>query len=194
MTRSRKTHHLAVTAMLSAVATVLMMLEFPLPFLIPPFVKLDFSELPALLASFSLGPVYGGVVCLIKNLFCCLRTSTGCVGELGNFLLGLCFVIPAGLIYRRRKSRTRAITGAAVGAVLMALLSIPINYFITYPAYSLLMPIDAIVNMYQELRPGTNGLLECLVIFNAPFTLLKGGIDMLLCFLVYKPLSPLLHR
>ena len=65
MTRSHKTHHLAVTAMLSAVATVLMMLEFPLPFLIPPFVKLDFSELPALLASFSMGPVYGGVVCLI---------------------------------------------------------------------------------------------------------------------------------
>ena len=84
--------------------------------------------------------------------------------------------------------------GSIVGAVLMAVLSVPINYFITYPAYSLLMPIDAIINMYQELRPGTDGLLECLVVFNAPFTLLKGAIDVALCFLVYKPLSPLLHR
>lgn len=194
MTHSRKTHKMAVTAMLSAVATVLMMLEFPLPFLIPPFVKLDFSELPALLASFSLGPLYGGAVCLIKNLFCCLRSTTGCVGELGNFLLGLCFVLPAGWIYRRHKSRSRAVLGSMLGAIAMALLSIPINYFITYPVYAAFMPIDAIVEMYQQIRPGVNGLLECLVIFNAPFTLLKGALDVVLCLLVYKPLSPLLHR
>ena len=57
MTQKMKTHKITVTAMLAAVATVLMFLEFPVPFLIPPFVKMDFSELPALLASFSLGPV-----------------------------------------------------------------------------------------------------------------------------------------
>ncbi len=194
MTHSQKTHKLAVTAMLSAVATVLMMLEFPLPFLIPPFVKLDFSELPALLASFSLGPLYGGAVCLIKNLFACLRSTTGCVGELGNLLLGLCFVLSAGWIYRRRKSRSRAILGSALGAVAMAVLSIPINYWITYPVYAAFMPIDAILEMYRQIRPGVNGLLECLVLFNAPFTLLKGALDVVLCLLIYKPLSPLLHR
>ena len=194
MTQKMKTHKITVTAMLAAVATVLMFLEFPVPFLIPPFVKMDFSELPALLASFSLGPVYGGVVCLIKNLICCLRTSTGCVGELANFLIGLCFVLPAGFIYRHKKSRKSALIGSIVGAVVMALASIPLNYFISYPVYSKLIPIDAIIGLYQTIRPDVNGLLECLVLFNAPFTLIKGVLDVALCFLIYKPLSPLLHK
>ena len=194
MSAKVKTHKITVTAMLSAVATVLMFLEFPVPFLIPPFVKLDFSELPALLASFSLGPVSGVAVCLIKNLVCCLRSSTGCVGELANFLIGICLVVPAGIIYRRHKSRKTALWGAILGAVIMAVLSIPINYFISYPVYSKLIPIEGIVGMYQQLRPGVNGLLECLVLFNAPFTLVKGLICTGLCFLIYKPLSPLLHR
>lgn len=194
MSAKARTHKITVTAMLAAVATVLMFLDFPIPFLIPPFIKLDFSELPALLASFSLGPVSGVAVCLIKNLINCLRTSTGCVGELCNFMLGVCFVVPAGILYRRKKSRKNALIGAFAGAVLMALLSIPVNYFITYPIYANFMPIDAIVNMYQQIRPGVNGLLECLTVFNAPFTLVKGLLDVILCFLIYKPLSPLLHR
>ena len=75
----------------------------------------------------------------------------------------------------------------------MALLSIPLNYYITYPIYANFMPIDTIIGMYQAIRPSTNGLLECLIVFNAPFTLLKGLLDAVLCFLIYKPLSPLIH-
>lgn len=194
MAQKLKTHKIAVTGMLAAVATVLMFLDFSIPFLIPPFVKLDFSELPALLASFSLGPVSGVIVCLIKNLINCLRSTTGCVGELCNFMLGVCFVVPAGLIYRHKKSRKSALIGSLVGAVSMAVLSIPVNYFITYPIYTAFLPIEQIIAMYQSLRPGVNGLLECLTVFNAPFTLLKGVLDVILCFLIYKPLSPLLHK
>ncbi len=183
----------AVTAMLSAVAFVLMFLDFSIPILIPSFVKMDFSELPALLAAFALGPVWGVAVCLVKNLIHLLITTTAGAGELANFLLGACFVIPAGWLYRRQRDRTRALVGVLVGAVCMAVMSIPINYYITYPIYSNFMPIEAILEMYRELRPSANGLLECLVIFNAPFTLLKGLLTAALCFLVYKPLSPVLH-
>lgn len=192
-TRTDRIRAVAVTAMLSAVAFVLMFLDFPLPFLIPAFVKMDFSELPALLAAFALGPVWGAVVCLVKNLLHLLITTTAGAGELANFLLGACFVIPAGWLYRGQKNRSRALVGVLVGAVCMAALSIPINYYITYPIYANFMPIDAILEMYRELRPSANGLLECLVIFNAPFTLLKGLLTAVLCFLVYKPLSPMLH-
>ena len=195
MTQTKTAHIRAVvvTAMLSAIAFVLMFLDFSLPFLIPSFVKMDFSELPALLAAFALGPVWGVAVCLVKNLIHLLITTTGGVGELANFLMGVCFVIPAGLIYRRDKSRKGALIGVLVGAFCMAVASVPINYFISYPIYTKFMPIDAILEMYRELRPSTNGLLECLVIFNAPFTLLKGLLTAALCFLVYKPLSPILH-
>lgn len=208
--RSR-THRIAVTAMLSAAATVLMFLEFPIPFLIPSFVELDFSELPALLAAFSLGPVSGVIVCLVKNVIKGLLFSgTGGVGEMCNFLLGICFVIPAGLIYRYKRTRSGALMGALAGAVIMAVCSIPVNYFISYPVYTKFLPMDVIISMYQEIvqsfngllsragapfaLPAVNGLLGCLIAFNAPFTLLKGLLDMGLCFLIYKPLSPLLHR
>lgn len=125
------------------------------------------------------------------NLF--FSTTNG-VGELCNFLLGVCFVIPAGLIYQRGKSRKGAFIAALVGAVFMAAASIPVNYYISYPFYTIFMPLDTIIAMYQELIPSVDGLLACLIIFNAPFTLLKGLLDLLLAFLIYKPLSPILHR
>ena len=189
-----RTHQLAVTAMLSAAATVLMALDFPIPFLIPPFVKMDFSELPALLAAFSLGPAWGAAVCLVKNLINLTMSSTNGVGELCNLLIGLCFVIPAGLIYKRWKTRWGALIAALAGAALMAVCSVPVNYFISYPFYTSFMPLETIIGMYQSLIPSVDGLLACLVIFNAPFTLLKGLLDTALCFLIYKPLSPLLHK
>ncbi len=193
--RVSRTHKLVVTAMLGAVAFVLQLLEFPIPFLIPSFVQMDFSELPALLATFSIGPVSGVSVCLIKNVVKVIfKTTTGGVGELCNFLIGAGLVVPAGLIYRKMKSRKGALIGALAGALCMGVLSIPINYFISYPIYTAFMPLDVIIGMYQELIPSVNGLLSCLVIFNMPFTVLKGLLVTALCFLVYKPLSPLLHK
>ena len=176
-------------------AFVLQLLEFPIPFLIPSFVQMDFSELPALLATFSIGPVSGVSVCLIKNVVKVIfKTTTGGVGELCNFLIGAALVVPAGLLYRRMKTRKGALIGALAGAVCMGILSVPINYFISYPIYTAFMPLDVIIGMYQELIPSVNGLLSCLVIFNLPFTMLKGLLCSALCFAVYKPLSPLLHK
>ena len=194
MSTRNKAHKLTVTAMLGAVAVVLMLMEFSIPFLIPDFVKMDLSELPALLATFSLGPVYGIAVCFIKNAVHALFTTTACVGELCNFLLGCCFMLPAGLLYKVKKSRKSALWGALLGSLAMAVCSIPINYFISYPVYTAFIPLDAIISMYQALIPSVNGLLMCLIVFNAPFTLLKGILTTIIAFLIYKPLSPLLHK
>lgn len=197
MQTQRKNHvrELTVTAMLAAVATVLMFLDFSVPMFIPGFVKMDVSELPALLASFSLGPVYGVGVCLIKNLFNMIfHGSTGGVGELCNFLMGAALAASAGLVYKYHKSRRGAIIASLAGAAAMAVVSVPVNYFISYPLYSKMFGgMDAIIAAYQAIRPGVNGLLECLVLFNMPFTFVKGILDAVLCFLIYKPLSPILH-
>ena len=196
--QTRRTHKLTVTAMLSTVAFLLMFIEFPVPALIPAFVKLDISDLPELLAAFSLGPLYGVLVTFLKNLlFVVLHgTSSAYVGELFNFIMGAVFSFTAGFVYQRNKSRKGALLGAVVGALLMAALSVPLNYFVVYPAYVVCykLPLDAIVGMYQAIRPSTDGLLECLLVFNMPFTFFKGVLDVALCFLIYKPLSPLLHR
>ena len=197
VSRSR-THRITVTAMLSAVAFALMFIEMPIPALIPSFVKLDISDLPELLAAFSLGPVYGVAVTFLKNLLHILikGTSSAYVGELFNFLMGSVFAFTAGVIYQRKKSRATALLGAVAGAVLMAVLSVPLNFYLVYPAYVVCygLPLEAIIGMYQAILPSADSLIKCLVIFNLPFTFFKGMLDVVLCFLIYKPLSPLLHK
>ena len=196
--QAQRTHHVAVASMLSAVAFVLMYVEFPIPALIPSFIKLDVSDLPELLAAYALGPIWGVVVTLLKNLLFSVfhGTSSAYVGELCNFLIGSVFSFTAGLFYHRHKSRRTALFGAVLGAVLMALISLPINYFIVYPAYVVVykLPMDVIISMYQAILPTADNLIKCLAIFNIPFTFFKGMLDVLLCFLIYKPLSPLLHK
>ena len=196
MTKATKhTRALTGTAMLAAVATILMYMEFPIP-IMPGFIKMDISELPALIASFAYGPLSGIAVCLIKNLIKLPSTSTAAVGELFNFVMGALFVGVAGIVYKKNKTRKGAIIGAVAGALIMALVSLPYNYFVVYPAYVVMyhLPLEAIIGMYQAINPSVDGLLACLLIFNMPFTLLKGLLDMVLAFLIYKPLSPLLHK
>mgnify|MGYP001637807519 FL=1 len=191
------THNLTVAAMLSAVAFILMFIEFPIPMLIPAFIKMDFSDLPALLGAFALGPVYGVIISFMKNLLHIVikGTSTACVGELSNFILGAIFSAVAGYLYKHHKSRKTAIIGAVAGAVAMGVLSVPSNYFVVYPAYVQFyhMPLEAILGMYQAILPSADSLIKCLILFNLPFTLVKGLLDAVLCMLIYKPLSSILH-
>lgn len=182
---------LVVTALLGAVATVLMFISFGLPIL-PSYLKVDFSEMPALLASFALGPVYGAAVCLIKNLVNISATTTGGVGELCNFLLGVLFVVPAGLIYRRHPSRKRALIGMIVGTLVMSLCSVLVNYFVVYPVYLLVMPEEAIVGMYSAIVPAADSILKGILIFNMPLTFVKGVLDAAITFILYKRLSPVM--
>lgn len=195
--QSTSARNITVAAMLSAVAFLLMFLEFPIPMLIPSFIKMDVSDLPALLGTFALGPVYGVVIEFLKNLLHLLikGTSSAGAGELCNFTLGAVFAFTAGVIYKNNKTRKGAILGSVLGAVVMALVSVPMNYYIVYPAYVKCygMPLEAIVGMYQAILPGSYGLLKCLTVFNLPFTFCKGMLDALLCFFIYKPLSPVLH-
>ena len=201
MTQKQKTHRIAVAALLAAVAAVLQFVEFSIP-VMPAVIKLDVSDLPALLGTFSLGPVYGVAIQLVKNLLHLPFGSSAGVGELSNFLLGAVFAFIAGIVYKKHKNRGGALWGSVAGAAAMAVISIPINYFIVYPAYVVLygLPLEAIVGMYQEILgtvaqvPTSNALLNCLMVFNVPFTQSKGLLDVALCFLLNKPLSPLLHK
>ena len=179
------------TAMLSAIAYVLMFLDFLVPFM-PSFIKMDLSELPALIGSFAYGPVAGVIICLIKNVLHLFITTTGGVGELSNFLLGASFVLVAGGVYRFKKTRTGALIGSVLGAVLMGLFSIVSNYFLVYPIYYNFMPKEAILSAYQLIFSGVHNILECLIVFNAPFTCIKGLISVVITFLIYKRLSPIL--
>lgn len=185
---------LAMTAILGAVATVLMFFSFSIPIILPSFLAMDFSELPALIAAFTMGPVSGVVVCLIKNLVNLPSSGTGGAGELCNFLMGVTFVVPAGLIYKFRKDRVGAMLGSLVGAVVMAVLSLPINLFISYPAYAVFynMTTDKVMDMYQAIVPWVKTLPQALLIFNMPFTFCKAMCSVIITFVIYKRISPII--
>ena len=183
--------YMSVTAMLSAVAFILMFLDFSVPFM-PAFIKMDLSELPALIGAFSMGPVCGILIFLIKNVLHLFITTTGGVGELSNFLLGVAFVLPAGLIYRHKKSRRSALIGSLLGAVIMGVFSVVSNYFLVYPVYYNFMPEEAVLGAYQVIVPSVKSILQCLVCFNMPFTIVKGLFSVVITFLVYKHISPIL--
>ena len=179
------------TAMLSAIAYVLMFLDFSVPFM-PSFIKMDLSELPALIGAFAYGPVAGVVICLVKNVIHLMITTTGGVGELSNFLLGASFVLVAGGVYRFKKTRKCALIGSVLGAFIMGVFSIISNYFLVYPIYYNFMPQDAILAAYQLIFSGVKNILQCLIVFNAPFTFIKGMISVVITFIIYKRISPIL--
>lgn len=193
--RKEEIKKLAFCALFGALGFVLMLLEFPLP-IIPSFVKFDFSELPALVVSFVYGPLYGVLVCFLKNVLHLFVTTSAGVGEVSNFILGAIFVAVAGVIYKYNKSRKFALLGSLAGALVMAIISIFSNYFIVYPAFSVLyhLPMSAIIGMYHAILPSVDGLFEALIIFNLPFNFAKGIIDAAICFLIYKKLSPILKK
>lgn len=189
---SSRVRFITVTAMLSAISFVLMYFEFPIP-IMPAFIKFDFSDLPALIGTFAYGPLCGVIVCLIKNLLHLMDSNSMLVGELSNFILGAAFVIPAGLIYKFKKTKKSALIGGITGAVFMGVFCVFSNYFIVYPVYyQVAMPEEAILGMYQAILPSMKSILQSLIVFNLPFTVVKGLISVAITMLVYKPLSPIL--
>ena len=183
----------AALAVLSALSCVLMFLEFSVP-LVPMFLKMDFSDLPALVASFAYGPWAGVIVALIKNLVHLPVTTTGGAGELANFLLCACFVVPAGAVYAWVKGKKGALFGALCGTLAMAIVSLPVNYYITYPVYAkVFAPMEQILGLYQVLNPAVDNLWSALLMFNLPFNIVKGLVNVGITFLIYKKISPILH-
>ena len=184
---------LTITAMMSALSFILMkFLCFKLPFM-PFFITMDFSELPALITAFALGPIWGVLVCLIKNVLSLFSTNTMAVGELSNFILGAAFVFTAGMLYKHMGGRKGALIGSLCGAVFMAVISVVSNYYVVYPIYAAyMMPMDSIMNAYQAINPNVETLWDALLWFNLPFTFCKGMASVVITFLNYKKISPLL--
>ena len=182
---------MCVVAIMGALGFVLMLLDFATP-VAPSFLKFDFSDLPAIITSFALGPVAGCAVEFIKNALHLTITKTQGIGELANFLIGVGFVLPAGIVYKYKKDRAGALIGAICGALVSAAVSFPVNLFITYPFYYNFMSKENIVSAYSAIFPFIDSIEEGLIVVNAPFTFIKGAIDSAITFLVYKKLSPIL--
>ena len=190
-----KVRMMAQMGMLSAIAVVLMLFEIPLP-VAPSFYEIDFSEVPVLIGCFTMGPLAGAIIELLKILlnFAINGTATAGVGEVANFLIGCAFVIPAAVIYKKKRTRTGAIIGMVTGTLFMTFIGCFLNAFVLLPTYAKAfgMPIDALVGMGTAVNSHITSLTTFVIFAVAPFNLLKGFLVSLIVFLIYKKISPIL--
>ena len=182
---------------LSAVAVVLMLFEIPL-FFTPTFYKIDLSEIPVLIGSFSMGPVAGVVIEAIKIILKLLikGSTTGGVGDVANFMVGCAYFLPAALVYRHCKNRKGAIWGTALGTTLLTLLGCFMNAFVLLPVYAKVygMPMQALIQMGTAVNPSITNLTTFILLAVAPFNLVKGIITSILSLLLYRHIRPLLTQ
>ena len=190
-----KIRTMAQIGMLSAIATVLMLFEIPLPFA-PSFYEIDFSEVPILIGSFAMGPLAGAAIEFIKILlnFAINGTLTAGVGEIANFLIGCSLVVPAAMIYRKKHTRNGALLGMVTGTVFMTIVGCFMNAYILLPAYAKAfgMPLNALVGMGTAVNKHITDIKTFVILAVGPFNLLKGTLVSLIVFLVYKKISPIL--
>jgi riboflavin transporter FmnP len=186
---------IAACAILTAMAVLLMYLEIPLPFM-PVFLKFDFAELPVLIGAFALGPVWGVIIELLKNLIHLPVTQTMGIGELSNFITGVIYVGTAGLIYRKLRTKKGAAISMVVSTLVLAIVAIPVNAFITLPLYGSAMgfPLEAIIGMSAGVNPLVKDKISLLLAVFVPFNLFKGTVVGLITFFVYKPISKLINK
>lgn len=191
-----KTRTLVEIGMLGAIATVLMLFEVPLPFIAPPFYEIDLSEVPVLVGAFALGPVAGATIELIKILINLIinGTNTAFVGEIGNYILGCSFIIPAALIYKLKKTKTNAMIGMIAGTISMTVFGCFLNAYVLLPTYAAAfgMPIDSIVGMGSAINAKITDVMTFVVMAVAPFNIIKGVVVSVITLLIYKHISPIL--
>lgn len=183
---------LVKVGILAGLAYVLMFVQMPIP-IAPPFMKLDLADVPALIGGFAMGPWYGVMIQLIKNLLNLSKTMTGGVGELSNFIVGSTYVLVSAYIYKSKKTKKTSIIALALGVLAMTALATLSNAFVVFPVYGKVMHMD--LEAFASMV-GSNGLVNnyiTLMIFSiAPFNIIKGTVEAIVTELIYKRISPII--
>lgn len=191
---SKRTNHLVKIAVLSAAAFVVMFLETPPLF--STFLKMDFSDIFAVIGGFAINPLAAVIIQLIKNLLHLSVSQTSGVGELGNFIVGSAFAYSAALVYHRRRTKRQAIVSLVVGTVSMVMVALLANYLILLPLYAKVLgfTMEAVIGATQVVNPYVTDIWSFLLFAIAPFNVIKGIVLSVVTFLIYKKLSKMLER
>ena len=191
-----KINKLVIMAMFSAVAAVLMYVEFPITFIAPAFYEMDLSEVPVMIGSFMLGPCAGVIMEAVKVLLKLVLkgTSTAFVGDFANFILGCALVVPASVVYHTKKTKKRAIIGLVTGGIVLIVSGVFLNALYLLPKYSQLygMPVETFIKMGAAINPAISNIFTFVILAVAPFNLIKATVVGVITMLLYKYLSRLI--
>ena len=186
-------------SVLTALAVILFLAEFLKIRVIPHMYTLDFSNVPVMLGAFAMGPAAGMIILVLKEvihlLFQGIADNVG-VGNLADLIMSAAYILPAALIYQNNKTRKNAVLGMATGTLFTGVFGVLANWLILLPFYTIAMgyPMESIVKAVGSVFPFVSSETRLLLLFVAPFNLVKGFAVSLVTFLIYKPLSPLLHK
>ena len=189
------TKNMAKISILAVISMVLMIFDISTWFA-PPFLKIDLGDLPALIGAFAMGPMAGILIQLVKNILHLLveGSMTGGVGELSNFLVGSIFAYSAGFIYHRDKTFKTALIGLLIGVLAMTFFASLSDYYVVFPLYAKLMPLDQIIEMTAAVNSRVVDYKSLILYAIVPFNLLKGSIVSAATILIYKRISPILKK
>lgn len=176
-------------AILSAIASIFRIFEIPIPVLFPGFLKIDISDVPALIGGMALGPLAGFLIVVVKNLFQVAGSMTGGVGELANIMIGGSYVVLASYIYRKTPTLKGATIGVIAGTVAMVISGTLLNYFVMLPLYGQMMGLEAIIGMGSAINPNVTTLLGFVLWFIAPFNVVKGIIISVVTIPLYRKME-----
>lgn len=187
---------IAQIGVLSGLAFILMTVEFPLWFA-PGFYRLDFSDIPALIGCFAMGPLAGVLIEFIKVLlyFFIHGSSTAGVGDFANFLIGCSLILPASIFYKHHKTRKNALIGMTAGTILMTVVGSLLNAYLLLPLYATAfhMPMSILIQMGTKVNSSITDLSSFILLAVAPFNFFKGTVVSCITMLIYKKVSPILH-
>jgi riboflavin transporter FmnP len=193
--RTKRIFYIVRIGMLATLSFILMMFEFPLP-IFPAFLQFDASQVPVAIGTFSMGPLSGIAILLVKNLLnLFFHSSTLGVGELADFLVGGAFVLTSGFIYKFNKNRKGAIISMSLGTIAAVVAGTVLNYYLFIPLYETVLhyPITEIVKMGTNVNSHITDLKSFVVLSIAPFNLVKWVGITVITSLIYKKISPMFH-
>ena len=188
------TKTIAKIGMLAAISYILMFISVPLP-IFPSFLKIDVSDIPAILGGFALGPVPGFIIVVIKNtLQAVTATTTGGIGEFANIIIGGSYVFILSMVYKYKKDIKGVLIGSILGIMAMTIVGCVVNYYVMLPLYGKMMGLDAIISMGAVINPRVNDLLSFVIWMIAPFNIVKGLVMSLCITPIYKKTSNIISK
>ena len=197
MRKNLSAKRLALIGMLGALGAILMLFRFPIPFM-PPFLSFDLAAIPELIGAFALGPLAGVLVVGVRVAVQLVLSGSNSMltGELQSFLLGCALVLPAGVLYRNKKTRKEAVLGMAAGTIVCTVVAVFTNLLMIIPFYVSLygMTMDQIIDMCHAVNPYMTSITSMAILGIVPFNIIKCGINCVITFAVYKHISPMIHK
>ena len=187
-----KVKKIAFIGLMGAVSAVLMLLRFPIPFM-PPFLSFDLSGVMEMMGGLMFGPMEALCIIVVKILLQLVMQGSMSLGtgELQNFILSSAYVLPAVLIYHRKKTKKSAIVGMTVSSVIVAVVAVITNLYLIIPFYVKLfgMSMDDIISMCSVVNPAMKDTVSLVIFGLVPFNLIKYGATSVVTFIIYKRLS-----